>query len=215
MGWGKKKKTTKTVTMDAQAAAALASDGSGLGFLDGEEFGGATEQPEYQEQAAYAEEQYHAEQQAYATPMVSIGPSLEITGELTGNEDIIIDGVVDGRVSVNDHTVTVGEHGHIKAEIHASSVVVAGEVVGNIVADDKVEVTATGALQGDITAPRVVLAEGARFEGKVDMGPRPATETPQETEPELESMASGDSTIQDLDDAFGSFDLAEEVGEKS
>ena len=99
----------------------------------------------------------------------TIGRSLQITGELTGNEDITVDGRVDGKVSLQNHSLTVGEHGHIKGEVHAKSVVVVGEVVGNITADQRIEVAVTGLVEGDICAPRVILAEGARFKGNIDM----------------------------------------------
>ena len=101
--------------------------------------------------------------------IVNIGQSIEIKGELTGDEDLTLGGKVDGKISLKDHNLTIGANGRITAEIHAKTVVVAGEVVGNITADDKVEVAATGSMKGNITAPHVVLADGARFKGKIDM----------------------------------------------
>ena len=101
--------------------------------------------------------------------IVNIGQSIQIKGELTGNEDLTIEGKVDGKVFLKDHNLTVGSNGRITAEIHAKTVVVVGEVVGNITADDKVEVAPTGSMKGDIIAPRVVLADGARFKGSIDM----------------------------------------------
>jgi len=104
--------------------------------------------------------------------VVNIGKSVQIKGELTGNEDLTIEGKVDGKIFLKDHGLTIGANGHITAEIHAKSVIVVGEVIGNITADDKVEVAATGSMQGDISAPRVVLADGARFKGSIDMEPK-------------------------------------------
>jgi cytoskeletal protein CcmA (bactofilin family) len=104
--------------------------------------------------------------------MVNIGKSIQIKGELTGNEDLVIEGQVDGKIILKDHVLTVGANGHITAEVKAKSVVVVGEVVGNITADDRVEVAATGSMNGDIAAPRVVLADGARFKGSIDMEPK-------------------------------------------
>lgn len=101
--------------------------------------------------------------------LVNIGQSIQIKGELTGNEDLTIEGKVDGKVFLKDHNLTVGSNGRITAEIHAKTVVIIGEVVGNITADDKVEVAETGSMMGDIVAPRVVLADGARFKGSIDM----------------------------------------------
>ena len=101
--------------------------------------------------------------------LVHIGQSIQIKGELTGNEDLTIEGKVDGKIILKDHNLTIGANGRITAEIHAKTVVVVGEVVGNITADDKVEVAPTGSMKGDIVAPRVVLADGARFKGSIDM----------------------------------------------
>lgn len=103
--------------------------------------------------------------------IVSIGQSIQIKGDLIGNEDLTIEGKVDGTISLKDHHLTIGPNGHITADIHAKTVKVVGEVVGNITAD-KVEVGPTGKMKGDITAPNLVLADGARFKGSVDMGKR-------------------------------------------
>jgi len=104
--------------------------------------------------------------------VVNIGKSVQIKGELTGNEDLTIEGRFDGKIVLKDHTLTIGANGHITAEINAKAVHVIGEVIGNITADDKVEVAATGSMQGDIASPRVVLADGARFKGSIDMEPK-------------------------------------------
>lgn len=109
--------------------------------------------------------------------LVNIGQSVQIKGELTGNEDLTIEGKVDGKVFLKDHNLTIGGNGRIAAEIHAKTVMVIGEVVGNITADDKVEIAATGSMRGDIVAPRVVLADGARFKGSIDMERKSAAAT--------------------------------------
>jgi len=100
---------------------------------------------------------------------VNIGQSVQIKGELSGNEDLTIEGTVDGRVVVKDHALTIGANGKITAEVHAKTVVVVGQVAGNITADDKVEIAASGSVQGDIRAPRVSIADGASFKGRIDM----------------------------------------------
>lgn len=106
--------------------------------------------------------------------IVNIGQSIHIKGELTGNEDLTIEGKVEGKIFLKDHNLTIGANGKITAEIQAKTVMVVGEVVGNITADDKVEVAATGSMRGDIVAPRVVLADGAKFKGSIDMDRKPA-----------------------------------------
>ncbi len=103
----------------------------------------------------------------------TIGQSVQIEGELTGQEDLVIDGKIDGKIVLDGHHLTVGANGRIHAEVHAKSVQVDGEVSGNIVADDKVEISSTGSVLGDITAPRVALADGSSFKGSIDMGGKP------------------------------------------
>jgi cytoskeletal protein CcmA (bactofilin family) len=100
---------------------------------------------------------------------VNIGKSVQIKGDLTGHEDLTIEGKLEGKVNLRDHQLTIGANGNIKGEIRAKSVIVVGELVGNITADDKVEVSASGSMRGDIRAPRVVLVDGASFKGAVEM----------------------------------------------
>jgi cytoskeletal protein CcmA (bactofilin family) len=108
--------------------------------------------------------------------VASIGKSLYVKGELTGNEDLAIEGRVEGKIALTGFIVTIGQTGKVSAEIHAKSVVVGGLVEGDINADERVEVAATGTVVGNIRAPRVVLLDGSRFKGSIDMdaksGPR-------------------------------------------
>ncbi|MCP3982387.1 MAG: polymer-forming cytoskeletal protein [bacterium] len=101
--------------------------------------------------------------------IVNIGQSVQIKGELTGNEDLTIEGMVDGKILLKDHNLTIGANGKITAEVHAKTVVVVGLVQGNITADDKVEIAPSGSVEGDITAPRIAISDGAKFKGAVDM----------------------------------------------
>jgi cytoskeletal protein CcmA (bactofilin family) len=98
-----------------------------------------------------------------------IGRSVVIKGELDGSEDLIIDGQVEGKIELREHTLTIGANGRIKAQVFAKSVVVLGELVGNISAAEKVEIAENGAVDGDIVAPRIAIAEGAHFRGSIDM----------------------------------------------
>jgi cytoskeletal protein CcmA (bactofilin family) len=109
--------------------------------------------------------------------IVNIGQSVEIKGTLTGNEDLTIEGMVDGKILVKDHALTIGANGRITAEVHAKTVVVVGQVVGNITADDKVEIAPSGSVEGDIRAPRVAIADGAKFKGSIDMDRKSASST--------------------------------------
>ena len=103
---------------------------------------------------------------------ITLGESIQIKGDLAGTEDLTIDGKLEGKIFLKDHKLTIGQSGHFKAEIQAKEVVVAGDLLGNITASDTVEVAATGSMHGDIFAPRVLLADGARFQGSIDMEPK-------------------------------------------
>lgn len=104
-----------------------------------------------------------------------IGKSVHMKGELVANEEMTIDGAVDGSIVIDNHQLTIGTHGRITATIRAKSIVVMGKVVGNITAEDKVEVRNGGSVEGDIRGPRVILADGALFKGNVDMAMPPAS----------------------------------------
>ena len=108
---------------------------------------------------------------------VNIGKSVVIKGELNGSEDLTIEGHVEGTIQLRDHVLTIGANGRIKAQVFAKSVIVLGEVTGNVTASDKVDIRDAGSVDGDIIAPRVAIAEGAHFRGSVDMqrkGAQPA-----------------------------------------
>jgi cytoskeletal protein CcmA (bactofilin family) len=101
--------------------------------------------------------------------LVNIGQTIFIKGELTGTEDLTIEGRVEGKIELKDHNLTIGPNGKIKADVYAKSIVITGEVLGNAFASEKVEITNSGVLKGDITSPRIVIADGAQFKGSVDM----------------------------------------------
>jgi cytoskeletal protein CcmA (bactofilin family) len=100
---------------------------------------------------------------------VNIGKSVVIKGELSGSEDLTIEGHAEGRIDLKDNVLTIGPNGKIKAEVFAKAVVVLGEVVGNVTASEKVDIRDNGSVEGDISSPRVAIAEGAHFRGSVDM----------------------------------------------
>lgn len=99
----------------------------------------------------------------------NIGPSIQIKGELQGDEDLVIDGRVEGKIELREHNLTIGQNGRIKADLHARNIVIAGEVTGNAFAAERVEIAPSGRLVGNITAPRITIADGAHFKGAVDM----------------------------------------------
>ena len=103
-----------------------------------------------------------------------IGESILIRGEVSGEEDLIIKGKIEGTVKLKKH-LTIAPTGDVKADINTSEVVVSGKLTGNIAATSRVEITTEGKMNGDIKSPRVVLADGALFRGKIDMQ-KPETE---------------------------------------
>jgi cytoskeletal protein CcmA (bactofilin family) len=108
---------------------------------------------------------------------VNIGKSVVIKGELNGSEDLTIEGQVDGKIELRQNVLTIGPNGRIKAQVFAKSVVILGEVTGNVTATEKVDIRDNGSVDGDIAAPRVAIAEGAHFRGSIDMqkaGGKPA-----------------------------------------
>jgi len=115
--------------------------------------------------------------------VVNIGKSVVIKGELNGSEDLTIEGHVEGKIELRDHVLTIGPNGKIKAELFAKAVVVLGEVKGNITATEKVDIRENGAVDGDITAPRVAIAEGAHFRGSVDMANKGKPAAQSQTQP--------------------------------
>ena len=122
---------------------------------------------------------------------VNIGKSVVIKGELSGSEDLTIEGNVEGRIELKENTLTIGPNGKIRAEVFAKQVIVLGEVTGNVTASEKVDIRDNGSVDGDVTSPRVAIAEGAHFRGAIDMQragqggtkPKPAAPAPTTTAP--------------------------------
>lgn len=104
--------------------------------------------------------------------MANIGKSISIQGDLSGNEDLVIEGRVDGKIELPSNQVTVGADGHVSAEVHAKSVVIVGKLTGNVNATERVEIQASGQVNGDVRAPRLAVEEGAVLNGSVETGPR-------------------------------------------
>ncbi|HEX2833984.1 MAG TPA: polymer-forming cytoskeletal protein [Thermoanaerobaculia bacterium] len=102
-----------------------------------------------------------------------IGPNITIDGTVTGSEPIVIEGTVRGKINVTAD-LRVGTKARVEAEVHARNVTVEGQITGNISADDRLELVASAVVEGNLKAPKIVVAEGAKFRGSVDMGaPRP------------------------------------------
>jgi cytoskeletal protein CcmA (bactofilin family) len=100
-----------------------------------------------------------------------VGPKVRIQGELTGDEDAVLDGRLEGRVHVSK-SFRVGPHGQVRGDVHAQVVSIAGKVWGDVSAEARVELLPSGSVEGNIRAPKIVISEGAQFKGRVDMGDR-------------------------------------------
>jgi cytoskeletal protein CcmA (bactofilin family) len=133
----------------------------------------------------------------------TIGPSIFIQGDLSGEEDLVIEGRVEGKVDLKQNNLTVGKNGRVKADIYGRVVTVEGEVDGNVFAREQAVLRQSGAVRGNITSPRVTLEDGSRFKGSIDMEPKEGAkatpgrpETPAATaEPARPAVAPPQSTV--------------------
>ena len=146
-----------------------------------------------------------------------IGRSIHIKGELTGNEDLTIDGTVEGVINLQGHNLTIGSNGHIIAEVSAKSVVVQGHVVGDVKAESRIEIAEGGLVEGDLISPQAVLAEGARFKGNIDMlsGEPPEPKSAKERKPaavsgKSEQTNAFDNLPDEVDNGVDAVDTAPE-----
>jgi len=98
-----------------------------------------------------------------------IGPNITIDGTITGSEKVLIEGTVRGKIDMSGELL-VGIKARVEATVHAKNVTVEGKLTGDISADDRVELVASSTVDGNIKAPKIVVAEGAKFRGSVDMG---------------------------------------------
>ena len=113
-----------------------------------------------------------------------LGETFVIRGELTGSQDVTIDSRVEGKIDLRNQALRVGAKARIQADIRAANVIVAGSVVGDVVARDRVEITPAGSVVGSIRSSRISIADGARLKGSVEMvKPAPEVPAPQPTAP--------------------------------
>ena len=105
------------------------------------------------------------------TDMVDLGKSMILKGHFSATEDVTVRGRLEGTIEVRGHTLTVAHDAQIEAQIFVGVATIRGTVHGNVTATEKVEILATGSLDGDIVAPQIAIADGACFRGKVDVQP--------------------------------------------
>jgi len=100
-----------------------------------------------------------------------IGPGIHINGDISGDENLVVEGKVDGKIRLDLHAVEVGQGGKVNADITAKVIKIAGEVRGDITGTEKVIISRSGNVHGNIVAPRMTLEDGAIFKGSIDMDP--------------------------------------------
>jgi cytoskeletal protein CcmA (bactofilin family) len=100
-----------------------------------------------------------------------LGASIQIKGQVTGDEDLQIDGKVDGPISLRGHELIVGTTAQLNSEIHAGEVVVSGKVLGNVHARGRVDIRKDGSVTGDISTARISIEDGAHFKGRIEIDP--------------------------------------------
>lgn len=104
-----------------------------------------------------------------SSQLASIGPSIHFKGELTGEEGLIIDGRVEGTIDLKGNQLIIGNNGKIKADVFAQTIIVNGSLTGELHGKERVHISKTGKVQGNIFSPRVSLEDGAKFKGSIDM----------------------------------------------
>src|ERR1700728_385141 len=98
-----------------------------------------------------------------------IGKSVVIKGELSGSEDLYVDGNVEGKIELRNHSLTIGPNGKVKADVSAKVLVILGKLDGSVNASDRVELRKSAVVTGDVTTQRIAIEEGAFLKGKVDV----------------------------------------------
>ncbi len=115
---------------------------------------------------------------SFRADVAHIGKSVVVKGELSGSEDLYLDGEVEGSIELKGHSLIVGPHGRVRANINARDIVVHGKVDGNLRASERVELKKSAILVGDIFTQRIVIEDGAYFKGGVDLQKAEGKETP-------------------------------------
>ncbi len=101
--------------------------------------------------------------------VANIGKSVSIKGELSGNEDIYVDGQLEGSIRLPGNSVTVGPNGRVRANVEAKSVSIGGTLDGNVQATERTELRKTAVVNGDVLTRRIAIEEGAYFKGKLEI----------------------------------------------
>ena len=103
------------------------------------------------------------------TERAVIGPTVRIKGEVSGDEDLVVQGEIEGKIEVRGRGVTIGKSGRVRADVHARSIRVEGRVRGDLFGEQEIVIDAEGDVEGNLVAPSVRLENGSRFKGSIDM----------------------------------------------
>jgi cytoskeletal protein CcmA (bactofilin family) len=131
----------------------------------------------------------------FRADVAHIGKSVIIKGELSGSEDLYLDGEVEGNIELRGHSLVIGPNGRIRANVHAKDVVVHGKVDGNLRGTEKVELKKSAVLNGDIFTQRIIIEDGAFFKGAIDIQ-KASVETKPEVKPVATAAAASPSIPQ-------------------
>jgi cytoskeletal protein CcmA (bactofilin family) len=123
-----------------------------------------------------------------------IGPTLKFKGELSANEDLIIEGEIEGTIAHQEKNLTVGKEGRVKADIDARTVEIFGRVEGDIHGEDIVKLAKSADVKGNIHCARIVMEDGAKFSGSIDMGQKTRSASKPTSLPITESAKKAEST---------------------
>ncbi len=100
---------------------------------------------------------------------MNVSKNMAIKGELKCGEALTIEGQVEGKIELRQHILTIGPRARVTAQVTAKAIVIEGHVTGDIAASERIDIRVNGSVDGDLVAPRVVIADGARFRGSIDM----------------------------------------------
>jgi cytoskeletal protein CcmA (bactofilin family) len=125
----------------------------------------------------------------------SISQGIRIKGEVTGSEDLFVDGLVDGKLNLTNGSLTIGPNGTVKADVNAREVIVRGKVEGKVTGRDKVQLWSTGQITGEVQTERLSIEEGAVLKGKVEAGKQPARTTEIKAAAAAASKSSDTTTL--------------------
>jgi cytoskeletal protein CcmA (bactofilin family) len=125
--------------------------------------------------------------------VATIGKSVVVKGELSGSEDLYVDGNVEGSITLRGQSLTIGPNGRVRANIEARNVILHGQVDGNISASDRVELRKSASLKGDISTARIAIDDGAYFKGTIDIQKTEGSKV--EPKPQVMAAASSPATL--------------------